>query len=129
MPSNSRISAALLSEQRISEKEKERARSTKRKVKRKLKRKKLYKLYEKRQEEIVYQKAQLLVKAAQKRQLNCKIKKDHSYIINTIKFKNKMKESFENDHTYMEKRDVKSNINQKTQGGECSSEQTPARPQ
>ena len=62
VPSNSRVSAALLTEQQISEKEKERFRSNRRKIKRKMRRNKLFKMYEKHQEEIAYRKAQLLVK-------------------------------------------------------------------
>ena len=123
VPSNSRVSAALLTEQQISEKEKERFRSNRRKIKRKMRRNKLFKLYEKHQEEIAYRKAQLLVKKAHTRLLNARIKKDHSYTINHIKVKNQLKNSITKDHTYILRKSKRANHN--IQGGECSKEQAP----
>lgn len=123
VPSNSRVSAALLTEQQISEKEKERFRSNRRKIKRKMRRNKLFKMYEKHQEEIAYRKAQLLVKKAHTRLLNARIKKDHSYTINHIKVKNQLKNSITKDHTYILRKSKRANHN--IQGGECSKEQAP----
>ena len=121
VPPNSRVSAALLNEQRISEKEKERKGSSRRKLKRKMRRIRLFKLYEKHQEEIAYRKAQLLERSSHTRQLNARIKKDHSYIINQIKMKNLLKKSVSKDHTYI-KQAIKKPY-QKMQAGECSKEQ------
>ena len=102
----------------ISEKEKESFRSNRRKIKRKMKRNKLFKMYEKQQEEIAYRKAQLLVKNAHTRLLNARIKKDHSYTISHIKVKNQLKNSIKNDHTYILRKSKRANHN--IQGGECS---------
>ena len=87
IPSNSKVSAGLLAEQKISEHNKARCRSAKKEIKRKIRRNNLFKLYEKNQEKISYRKAQLLLEKAETRQLNAKIKKDHCYIINSSKLR------------------------------------------
>lgn len=100
IPSNSKVSAGLLTEQKVSENDKSRCRSAKRKLKRKIRRNNLFKLYEKNQEKISYKKAQLLIKRAQTRQANLKIKQDHSYIVNRIKMRNQLKKSTKTDQTH-----------------------------
>ena len=125
VPSNSRVSAALLGKQVSSEKEKERGRSAKRKLRRKqLRRKQVtiknFKIYEKNQEEIKYRKAKLLLEAAVKRRTHARMHKfvrsDHSYIGKTLaKWK-----LLQKDHTYQDLRKP-----QNKHGGECSSEQVP----
>ena len=100
VPSNSKVSAGLLAEQKISEHNKARCRSAKRKIKRKIRRNNLFKLYEKNQEKISYRKAQLLLEKAETRQLNAKINKDHCYIINSSKLRTHLRKSTKKDHTY-----------------------------
>lgn len=110
IPSNSRVSAALLTEQKISEMQKKRAGSMKRKQKRQQRRKKLYKLYEKHHEEKNYKKGKLLVEAAQKRRILTKtnqcIRNEHTYAAKLIKRAIRVSQK-------------------KIQGGQCSSEQAP----
>ena len=97
---NSKVSAGLLAEQKIFEYNRLRCKSMKRKLKRKTKRSHLFKIYEKNQEAICYKKAQLLQKNAEIRELNGKIKKDHCYIINNTKQRNRLRKSTKMDHTY-----------------------------
>ena len=96
IPSNGKVSAGLLSEQKCFEANQARCRSTKRKMKRKFRRNKLYKLYEKHQEKILYQKAQLLLKNAKTRQLRAKVYKDHCYTMKN----STLRQTTKNDHTY-----------------------------
>ena len=81
IPSNSKVSAGLLAEQKCFENNQVRCGSAKRKIKRKYRRNNLYKLYEKHQEKISYRKAQLLLKKAKTRQLRAKVSKDHCYTL------------------------------------------------
>ena len=76
---NSRVCAALLTEQVESEKRKERAKSLKRKLARKRKREKLYQIYEKHQEEAGYQKGILLKQGRIIGQLRVKAKSGLNY--------------------------------------------------
>lgn len=79
----SKVAAALVTEQRISETSKLRYKSVLQKYKRKLKQKKLYRLYEKHKEEKNYLKSQLLAQNWQARRKLTKTKKsirsDHMY--------------------------------------------------
>ena len=81
IPSNSKVSAGLLGEQKCFENNQVRCGSAKRKIKHKFRRNNLYKLYEKHHEKISYRKAQLLLKKAKTRQLRAKVSKDHFYTL------------------------------------------------
>ena len=125
VPSNSRVSAALLGEQVSSEKEKERGRSAKRKLRRKQVTIKKFKIYEKNQEEIKYRKAKLLLEAAVKRRTHARMNKfvrsDHSFTGKTLA---KCKKLLQKDHTYPSKH-TRTRKPHNKHGGECSSEQVP----
>ena len=105
---NSRVSAALLTEQKESEKNKERSKSYKRKIARKLKRHRLYQIYEKHLEETNYQKGLLLKEARKKRQIQDHIKKVVRY-----------------EHAYSVRLHQKALQLRKTQGGTCAIVHTP----
>ena len=123
-PSNSKVSAGLLAEQKISEHNKARCRSAKRKIKRKIRRNNLFKLYEKNQEKISYRKAQLLLEKAETRQLNAKINKDHCYIINSSKLRTHLRKSTRKG-SHLHNSESKQAPSHKMQDGECSKVQHP----
>ena len=104
IPSNSKVSAGLLAEQKCFEKNQARCRSSKRKIKRKFRRNNLYSLYEKHQEKISYRKAKLLLEKAETRQLKAKVNKDHCYHLKS----SKLRQTTKKDHTYSISMTVKS---------------------
>ncbi|MCU7801218.1 MAG: hypothetical protein KZQ70_14055 [gamma proteobacterium symbiont of Lucinoma myriamae] len=108
--SNSRVAAALLTEQKNSEKGKDRAKSRTRKLKRNLKRAKLYEIYEKHHEEVNYQKGLLLRQAGQRRKLQ-----------------NRARTFIRYEHAYSVRQHRKKLLRQNNiQGGSCAIVHTPA---
>ena len=124
IPSNSKVSAGLLAEQKCFENNQVRCGSAKRKIKRKFRRNNLYKLYEKHQEKISYRKAQLLLKKAKKRQLRAKVSKDHCYTLKSCTLRQTTKKQLKRSH--LQYNNKKQSSYPKMQDGECSVVQLPS---
>ena len=106
---NSRVAAALLKEQSVSEKEKIRDKSQNKKTARKQRRLKLYQIYEKHQEEASYQKGLLLKQARRIRQIREHAKRRITY-----------------EHAYSVRMHRRALHRQNIQAGSCAIVHTPA---